>query len=38
MKTGASSTRLPHVKESLCVGCGACQVVCPPRVVQILPA
>ena len=28
---------LPSVDETRCVGCGACQVVCPPRVIQTMP-
>jgi ferredoxin-type protein NapG len=35
MKTGPSSPRLPRVIEERCVGCGACQVVCPPQVIKI---
>jgi ferredoxin len=28
---------LPRVIKENCVGCGACQVVCPPRVIQVEP-
>jgi ferredoxin len=31
----ASSSRYPVILEECCVGCGACQVVCPPRVIGI---
>ena len=31
------SPDLPRIIESRCVGCGACQVVCPPRVIRIEP-
>jgi len=33
----ASSSRYPVILEERCVGCGACQVVCPPRVIEIEP-
>jgi ferredoxin-type protein NapF len=36
MKTGPGTSRLPHLLEDRCVGCGACQVVCPPQVIQII--
>ena len=35
MRTSPSTPRLPHVIEERCVGCGACQVVCPPQVIKI---
>jgi ferredoxin len=37
MKAGSFSPRLPRVIEEVCVGCGACQVVCPPQVITIIP-
>jgi ferredoxin-type protein NapF len=36
MKTGPGTSRLPHLLKDRCVGCGACQVVCPPQVIQII--
>jgi len=27
--------RIPRVVENRCVGCGACKVICPPRVIEI---
>jgi ferredoxin len=36
MKTGPGTSRLPHVRKDRCVGCGACQVVCPPKVIKII--
>lgn len=27
----------PVVKRDTCVGCGACEVICPPRVIKIVP-
>lgn len=33
---GPGSVRFPRVVESKCVGCGACQVICPPRVIEII--
>ena len=30
-----SSSRYPVIVEERCVGCGACQVICPPRVIEI---
>jgi len=36
MKTGPSTERIPHVRKDRCVGCGACQVVCPPKVIKIV--
>lgn len=30
-----SSSRYPVIMEEKCVGCGACQVICPPRVIGI---
>jgi len=32
---GPFSVRLPVVVSERCVGCGACQVVCPPRVITV---
>ena len=32
-----SSSSYPLILEERCVGCGACQVVCPPRVIEIKP-
>lgn len=34
---GSGNMKLPVILEKLCVGCGACQVVCPPRVIEIKP-
>jgi len=36
-KTALSHIILPNVVKEKCVGCGACQVVCPPRVIEIVP-
>jgi ferredoxin-type protein NapF len=33
--TDSGILRLPVVLEKQCVGCGACQVVCPPQAIQI---
>jgi ferredoxin-type protein NapF len=27
----------PVVSQDMCVGCGACEVICPPRVIKIVP-
>jgi ferredoxin-type protein NapF len=29
---------LPVVSKDRCVGCGACQLICPPRVIEIIPS
>jgi len=33
--TDSRILRLPRILEKQCVGCGACQVVCPPQAIQI---
>ncbi|MFO7668898.1 MAG: 4Fe-4S binding protein [Bacteroidales bacterium] len=35
-KTEGSIQMLPVVIEDRCVGCGACVVVCPPRVIEVI--
>lgn len=34
---GGAFQMLPMVSRDLCVGCGACKVICPPEVIRIVP-
>ncbi len=36
-KTEGAIRMLPSVIKDQCVGCGACVVICPPRVIEVVP-
>lgn len=36
MKSGPAISRIPVILIDKCVGCGACQVVCPPQAIKIV--
>jgi len=35
MKTDGNTIALPNLHESICVGCAACKIVCPPQAITM---
>ena len=37
-RTGNDQIKLPRVIEDICTGCGACKIICPVQVIEMLAA
>jgi MinD superfamily P-loop ATPase len=36
VRTGSAQLKLPHIFEEKCTGCGACKIICPVQVIDMV--